>query len=121
MTLYNLSLQRLCFMRSDTTINKKQVLVVYLGAVEEQITHSIRDINKALQDAPAFGLSSTGGYIREFLLPSAPSCVIRKGSPHIKRLRVTAFYHSAIPMELRGVLLSTACTSRIMYSFGPVQ
>ena len=98
-------------MRSDTTINRKPVLVVYLGAVEEHITHSITDINKALRDAPAFGLPSTAGYIREFLLPSAPSTIIRKGSPHIKRLQVTAFYHSTIPRELRGVLLSVACKS----------
>ena len=95
-------------MSSNTTINKKAVLVVYVGAVEAQLTHTVKTINKALLDAPTVGLPSTAGYIREFLLPSAPDTVmwIRRGSPFVKRERVLAFYHSAIPDKLKGTLVT---------------
>ena len=88
-------------MRTDSTVNKKSALIIYLGGLS--LTYSQQLINQSLQKQPELGLPNTSGCIREFLVPNAPdSAVIKEGSPHCTRKRATVFFYSAMSDELKG-------------------
>lgn len=92
-------LQCLEFMRTDSTANKQQALIVNLGAVQLEHFSQVQ-INEVLKRNPELGISSSK-CIREFLLPQAPSdcTTIKKNDPHTKRIRATVFYCSGMSKE----------------------
>ena len=88
--------QRLAFIRVDTCIDKLPVLTVSLSHIQQKLTHTQRVINTALKDNPSLGYSSSAGYIREFLNPSATTTTITPKSNDNTRKRVTAFFLSFV-------------------------
>ena len=75
-----------------------------MGSIEEKLTFSQKDINRALKSLPTVGLPSTAGYIREFLKSEVPFDFIpQKGGEHTRSLRVTGFYTAQLPDEIKNV------------------
>ena len=101
-------------MRSDTTVEKKKALVVYLGGLF--LTYDQQRINQALKNSD-MGLPSTAGCIREFLQPNSPTCVIRKGQ-FSKRLRVTVFFCDGMPPDLKRAFFPSKIQPRVIVQLG---
>ena len=109
-------MQRLTFMRTDTTVKARPVLAVHLGDATSKLgplTYSADEINRALERDATLGAPLREHVIRPFHKPGMEGPNIQKG-PMSCRKRVVSVFLSSLPKELatsivRGVLLRLLC------------
>ena len=95
--------QRLTFMRTDTTVQSRPVLAVHLGDASIKLgsfTYTPNEVNKALEMDGTYGVPLKEKFIRAFNKPGVTNTTIENQGPTSTRKRVVAVFLSSLPKDL---------------------